>query len=426
MFCGQSKWRHPRLAAKRLSALILFMVLAPFFSATIGLCATELVINSMNSDPSAKKAFNALVTAFRQSHPDINVVVNTVDHESYKVQIRTWLPNNAPDIATWFAGNRAAYFVDKGLIEPIDDVWGQVAAQFSPATAAAVSFSGHVYLLPVSYYNWGFFYRRDLFERAGIKVPPATWAELVTTVSRLRSVGLVPITIGTKGGWPAAAWFDFLNLRTQGAPAYLKLLRGESSYLDPQVIKAMDYWRQLIDLKAFPQNAPAMTWQEATALLWQGKAAMYLMGSFLASEIPAAVADKIGFFPFPTIDANVPTAELAPVDVYFVPAKAKHKEAAKRFLAFAATPMAQRLVNIENHQLPPNLDAAMPGADQFQRAGAEVLRHAQALTQFYDRDANPEVAKVGMDAFVEYMAYPERVQDVLAKVERARKRVHKR
>lgn len=73
----------------------------------------ELIINSMHSDPTSKKAFETILGDFKKEHADIKVTVNTIDHESYKVQIRTWLPNNPPDVATWFAGNRAKFFVEK-------------------------------------------------------------------------------------------------------------------------------------------------------------------------------------------------------------------------------------------------------------------------------------------------------------------------
>jgi multiple sugar transport system substrate-binding protein len=144
--------------------------------------AGNLVINSMHSDPDVKKSFENLLNDFKKENPDIKVVVNTTSHEAYKVQIRTWLPNKAPDIATWFAGNRAKYFVDKGLVEPIDDVWAGIDSQFSDSIKDVVTFGGKKYLMPLSYYNWGFYYRKDLFAKAGIKNAPKTWAEFTAAV----------------------------------------------------------------------------------------------------------------------------------------------------------------------------------------------------------------------------------------------------
>lgn len=406
-----------------LSTAFLFACLLSSLSGTKLYGASKLVINSMHSDPTAKKSFEAVLNAFKKENPDIDVVVNVVDHESYKIQIRTWLPNNPPDIATWFAGNRARYFVEKGLIEPIDDVWAKNASQFGAGTTAAISFNNHAYLMPVTYYHWGFYYRKDLFQKAGVATPPKTWNEFVAAIKKLKTAGLTPVTIGTKDGWPAAAWFDFLNMRINGFPFHMALLNGAESYNDDRVKKTMTAWKELLQNGAFPSNAPAMTWQEASAMMWQGKAAMYLMGNFISTEIPPHLRNEVGFFPFPSYDSKISSAEVAPTDVYFIPAKAKNKDTAKKFLAFLAQPSSQQIINDIAKLLPANTATKIPNADPFQLAGADLLKNASNLSQFYDRDANPEVAKVGMDGFVEFMSFPDRMDAVLAKIDKTRMRV---
>ena len=158
----------------------------------------ELIINSMHSDPTSKKAFESILEVFKKEQSGIKVTVNTIDHESYKVQIRTWLPNNPPDVATWFAGNRAKFFVEKKLIEPIDDVFSKAKGQFSEGALSAVTFDGKKYLMPTNYYHWGFYYRKDLFAKAGIKQPPNTWSELLEASKALKKANISPVAIGTK------------------------------------------------------------------------------------------------------------------------------------------------------------------------------------------------------------------------------------
>lgn len=406
------------------TALSLFLAAAGVLFTT-PLTASELVINSMHSDPSAKKAFQVILDGFAKEHPSVKVKLNTIDHESYKVQIRTWLPSQPPDVATWFAGNRARFFIEKEMIEPIDDIWKDIGPEFSVGARGLSSFGGKAYLVPLNYYHWGFYYRKDLFASAGVTSAPKNWKEFSSAVDALQKQKLIPITIGTKQAWPSAAWFDFLNMRVNGHEWYLRLLDGKESYQDEKVLKAMVHWRTLIEKKAFPENAPAMTWQEAAALLWQGKAAMYLMGNFIASEIPSELKDQVGFFPFPVIEEAVPPAEVAPTDVIFIPAKAKNKADARLFLRYAASAGAQTAFNAANGLLPPNTKATLDGSNPFRMAGQELLAGAQGLSQFFDRDADPQVAKAGMDGFVEFMAFPDRLARVLQKIEAVRKRVHK-
>lgn len=384
----------------------------------------ELIINTMHSDPTARKAFDAILTKFKDENKNLKVTANTIDHESYKIQIRTWLPNNPPDVATWFAGNRAKYFVEKKLVEPIDDVWKPFEAQFGEGTKASVSFDGHRYLMPTNYYQWGFYYRTDLFQKAGVAAAPKTWKEFFDAITKLKAAGLTPITIGTKQSWPSAAWFDFLNMRVNGYDFHMKLLSGKEKFTDPRVKKAMGLWGDLVKAKAFPENAAAMTWQEAMALMWQGKAGMYLMGNFISTEIPADLKGKVGFFSFPTVDEKVPVSQLAPTDVYFVPAKAKNKENGKKFLSFLARAEVQQTYNEISGLLPPNKLSKIDESNVFLKSGQTILAQAQGIGQFFDRDAEPEVAKVGMDAFVEFMTFPERLDKVLTSIENTRARIH--
>jgi multiple sugar transport system substrate-binding protein len=390
-----------------------------------GALAENLTINSIHSDPEAKKAFELVLAGFKKENPAMEVKVNTIDHESYKVQLRTWLPTNPPDVATWFAGNRAGYFVEKGLIEPIDDIWKEFENEFPESAKSVVTFSGKKYLVPANYYHWGFYYRKDLFSKAGITETPSDWEQFKASITKLKALDVTPIAIGTKQGWPAAGWFDFVNMRVNGADFHLNLLNGKESFTDPKVKKSFDTWAQVVDMGAFPKNAPALTWQEARGLLFQGKAAMYLMGNFLVGDLPADQKDKLGFFPFPTIDKSIADAQVAPTDVYFIPSKAKNKESAKKFLKYMLRADVQTQYNQVSGLLPPNLKSKVDPSNPYLVQGQQLLSKASRLSQFFDRDADPEVAKVGMDGFVEFMSDTKKSTKVLTKLQSVSARVHK-
>ena len=79
----------------------------------------------------------------------------------------------------------------------------------------AVSWQGHVYALPYSYYHWGLFYSRSTLQKVGLQ-PPVNWSELLQSCKILRQHGITPLVLGAKEYWPALAWFDYLNLRLNG------------------------------------------------------------------------------------------------------------------------------------------------------------------------------------------------------------------
>ena len=128
----------------------------------------ELVIyNSYQSDPAPREADAELVSMFMDQNPGIEVVHSTVAHEDFKQAIRAYLTaSTPPDVMTWFAGNRARFFIDKGLIMDISDVWEEAGWNESyPAGFRALSsVDGKQYFLPSSWYWWAVYYSKSMFE----------------------------------------------------------------------------------------------------------------------------------------------------------------------------------------------------------------------------------------------------------------------
>ena len=129
------------------------------------LFAGELVINTDTSDPAPKAAFEALIAGFEAENPDVKVTWNLFDHEGYKTSIRNFLTADAPDLANWYAGNRMLPYVNAGLFEPVDDVWAEHGLNESLASAkGSMTIDGKIWGVPYTYYQWGVYYRKDLFE----------------------------------------------------------------------------------------------------------------------------------------------------------------------------------------------------------------------------------------------------------------------
>ncbi|MGB0845332.1 MAG: ABC transporter substrate-binding protein [Thiolinea sp.] len=388
--------------------------------------AGELVINYDGSDPAPKKAFEQVIESFEKAHPDIKVKWNTFDHEGYKTSIRNFLTAEAPDVASWYAGNRMAPFVNAGLFEDVSDVWEKHGLNESLASAAgAMTIDGKKWGVPYTYYQWGVYYRKDIFEKLGIAVPK-TWEEFVAACAKLKENDVTPITIGTKYLWTAAGVFDYLNLRTNGYEVHNDLTAGKIKYTDDRIQKVFDHWDELVKPGYFIENHAAMSWQEALAPMVQGKAAMYVMGNFAVAPLREAglTDDQLDFFQFPLITPDIPMAEEAPTDTFHIPANAKNKEDARTFLAFLANKDTQSMVNETLGQLPIHKDATVSD-DKFIKAGFEMLSNASNLAQFYDRDAPAEMAKAGMEGFQEYMVKPERRAKILERLDKVQKKVYK-
>ena len=386
--------------------------------------ARDLVMNANTSDPAQKLAIENLIVEFETAYPEIDVIFNLYDHEAYKVAMRNFLVSDAPDVITWNAGNRMKVFVDLGLLDDVSDVWKSEGLYESmPAVVSASSVDGKQYGVPYAYYAWGVYYRKDLFDQAGITGTPATWEEFKAVGEQLKAADITPVTIGTKNLWPTAGWFDFLNMRINGAEFHAELMDGEVAYTDDRVKAVFAHWAELVEGDFFIENHPAYSFQEALPFMNQGQAAMYLLAPFIVSMFPEEVRQNVEWFPFPNIDPDMPIYEDAPTDSFHIPANASNKDDARTFLRFAAQADVQTRLAGTMDMLPTNINATVKD-DRFAQGGFAQLSQAAGIMQFYDRDTDPGLARVGMQGFQEFMQNPERIDAILEQIENERARIY--
>ena len=386
----------------------------------------DLVITFDDMNPGPKAAFENAIAQFQKENPDINVIANNGDREEHKAAIRNFLIADAPDVTSWYPGNRMRPFVKAGLFEDVSDVWD--ANNFHEDLAAikpTMTIEGKQWGVPYSYYQWGVYYRKDIFDENGLS-EPTNWAEFKEVCAKLKSNGIAPITIGTKYLWTAAGVFDYINLRTNGYKVHNDLTAGKIKYTDPRIRKTFEYWAELVNAGYFLENHSSMSWQDAVVPFANGEAAMYVMGNFSVDAYKNAglTYDQIDFFPFPEITPGVPRAEEAPADAFFIPTKAKNKSDAKKWLAFVARPDVQTEWNKTIGQLPINSKAKVAD-DKFIKQGFETLNSAAGLAQFYDRDAVAEMAAAGMEGFQEFMMKPDRLDKILKRLDKIQAKVYK-
>lgn len=381
-----------------------------------------LVFNTDTSDPAPKAAFEQLIADFEAENPDVDVQVNMFDHEGYKTAIRNFLTADSPDLANWYAGNRMAPFVNAGQFMDVSDVWeANDLGDALGSAKASMTIDGKQWGVPYTYYQWGIYYNKDVYKAAGVDVPK-NWDEFVANCAKFKEAGVDCLTTGTSALWPAAGIFDYINMRTNGYEFHMELTAGKIAWTDERVKNAFKEWAKLVEPGYITANAAAIDWQDAAALMVQGKAANYVMGNFAVATFKEGgmTNDNLGFMVFPEITPGIPRAEEAPTDTIHIPSGAKNVEDAKKFLAFVARADVQTKMNTTLGQLPTNKNSTVDAADPYLSAGFEALSSAHALAQFFDRDAPAEMAKAGMEGFQEFMAKPERLDDILARLEKVR------
>ncbi|EOA04056.1 extracellular solute-binding protein [Herbaspirillum frisingense GSF30] len=389
--------------------------------------AGTLAVNIAYKGAVQRAVWQSTMDEFKKANPDVDIKASFIEEEAYKVQLPGWLSTQAPDIINWHNGERMAFYASRGLLEDLSEDWKKNGWDSTYAsTKEASSWQGKQYSAPTVYYSWGMFYRKDLFKKVGIASEPKTWDEFLEACKKLKAAGIAPVAVGGRDAWTLAGWFDYLDLRINGNAFHQQLMAGDVAYTDPRVKKVYTAWKSLIDNKVFIDNALSYDLDGAQPFLFQGKAAMMLMGTFIAKGFPAKLAPEMGYFQFPIIDAAVPTAEEGPTESIHIPAKARNKADAHRFIAFVGTPAISAKLAEGLGSLPANSKSPAP-SDPISRIGFEILSNAKGgISQFYDRDMTKEMADEGMKGMQKFVSDPNKLDDVLNDLEQARKRIYKK
>ena len=393
-----------------------------------GLSGDLRIISDM-SNPAPRAVMEKMAADFGALHPDLNVELEIVDREAWKTQIRNALSANPPDVVNWYAATRMTPYVDAGLFMDISDLWAEPEFEALSSTKGAMTLNDAQWGVPYTYYQWGVYYRKDIFAELGLS-EPKTWEEELANCQAILDSGRKCYTIGSKFLWTAGGWFDYINSRTNGYDFHIQLANGEVEWTDDRVRQTFANWRQLIDMGAFIDDHQSYSWQEALPFMVDGEAAAYLMGNFSVAAFREGglTDDQLDFYQFPTINADVAPAEDAPTDTFHIASGAQNVDAAKEFLRFVTSADVQSEINSGDAlgQLPVNANATISD-DKFIQEGFEMLSNnaSGGIMQFFDRDFPAEMASVGMEGLQEFMVFPDNLDDILARLEDARQRIYK-
>ena len=411
---------------KKAGALAL---LAALLMSTSAIAQDKRVVTwNADYDPIPLAAAEALIADFEAANPEIDVQLTNFDHEAYKNAIRNFLTADAPDLANWYAANRMRPFVEAGLFADISDVWA--ANGLTEALASSVPSStidGKQYAIPYTYYQWGIYYNRDAYAAAGVELPGeggVNWEQFLANCEKFKAAEIDCVTTGSSALWPVAGIFDYLSLRTNGYQFHSDLAAGKISWTSPE---ARAVFAEFGKLQPFvTENHAAIDWQDAAAIFVQNKAAHYVMGNFAVGVFKEGgmTNDNLGFMVFPEITPGIARAEEAPTDTIHLTSGAKNPDDAKTFLAYIASAEAQSKWNAAVGQLPTNKNATVDPADPFLTAGFDALSTATGgIAQFWDRDADAEYAKAGMEGFQQFLVQPDQLEAILERLEQTRLRL---
>ncbi|MFD5714503.1 ABC transporter substrate-binding protein [Streptomyces pharetrae] len=267
-------------------------------------------------EPGTEQAVKRYAKAYREA----GVTTQWITGENFESKLfSALLTDNAPDL---FEFHPQIQLVRSGQVADLTDLVEPVKDDFNQADIASHTVDGKIYGIRMIDDPQFFFYRKSLFEKAGVDVP-TTLDELIEAAARLTTDKVKGVFLGNELDavirpliWAAGA--DTLDEKnriayhTEGVKEGLVKLRKLFTSGDLLLGAPTDFWD------------PSALNQGLTAIQWCGMWAM--------PQMQQALGDDLGIFPFPKVtDAGAPAVYNGGWSM-FVNAKGKNVEAAKEYV----------------------------------------------------------------------------------------------
>jgi raffinose/stachyose/melibiose transport system substrate-binding protein len=380
--------------------------------------------HNATNDP-LKTLWGKVAKDYEAQNKGVTIKVQPIQNEQFPTKIPLALQgDDFPAVYQQWGGGQQATQVQSGKVADITD---QVAPWIGDIGGIADGWKtdGKQYGVPYSQHVVGFWYRKDLFEKAGITAPPKTLDELNADVQKLKDAGIAPIAIGAKDRWPAAFWWEYFALRECSTDTMKQALQNVD-FSDECFVKAGEDMENFLKTKPFQDNFEGTTAQQgagsSAGMVANGKAAMELQGTwnpYVMSDLTddKQLFDKLGWFPFPAIEggAGDPHAALGGGDGFSC--TTKEPDACAAFLHYLVSPAVQKeLVSSGATTLPVNPEAASAITEPTVKEIQSYVTETPFMQTYFDVGLPTDIGQAVNDAIADFTVGQGSPEDVVAAV----------
>jgi len=277
--------------------------------------------------------YRDLAQAFEHAHPGKRIVVELKDWTVAHGRILHWISEaQGPDLTivpdVWLAE------FAPGLDAYVGKLPATFLGDFNPIMLERSRFQGQVLGLIWAASTKALFYRKDLFDRAGIP-PPSNWRELLVAAQKLSQP---PDVYGLAvPGAPEADTADnfYFFLWSNGGQLFTP--HGRPSLNSPEAVESLTFFRDLVRKYRVTEPAPVQCDRPcAEDLFASGKAAMVETGPWLIRTI-CARAKPVPFSVVP-LPRNKEAITQLVTDHLVLLRSSRRKSEALEFIKFAYQP----------------------------------------------------------------------------------------
>ena len=308
--------------------------------ASQAMAQTALTVATVNNGDMIR--MQRLTGDFTAKNPGVTLKWVTLEENVLRQRVTTDIATKGGQFDILTIGTyEVPIWAKQGWLLPLEKLGaGYDVDDLIPPIRAGLTVNGKLYAAPFYGESSMIMYRKDLFEKAGLKMPAApTWDFIADAAKKLtnRSTETYGICLRGKPGWGENMALLTAMANSFGARWFDEKWKPE--FDGPEWKKTLTFYVDLMKA-AGPPGASTNGFNENLALFNAGKCGMWIdatvAASFVSNPKESKVADKVGF-------ALAPTAGLGKGANWLwawtlaVPAGSKKADAAEKFIAWATS-----------------------------------------------------------------------------------------
>jgi len=236
----------------------------------------EVELNWYAHASTFNKTQEQIIASFNKEYPNIKVnLIELPENTTDKLQALLIALQSGDGSIDFFNADVtwAPVFASAALIEPLDNEFPENERKaFLPGTIAANMYNGHIWGIPFRTDAGIFYYRKDLLEEYGEKVP-ATWEELKNTANRIVKAER---TKGNEMYGMAGSLKQYEGLTCNAVEWFWSnggdVLDAEGNVViySPQNIEALSLIKEMFDMGLFPEGVLSYGSGNVRSLMFKG------------------------------------------------------------------------------------------------------------------------------------------------------------
>lgn len=308
---------------------------------------TKLKIYVDYADEDTKVPYDYAVAELKKEMPNVELELEPMardDGQKLKTYSQT---GNLPDIFQISIDSMNIFRKSNNILK-LDDYAADFKSKMQPNSENLLVHpeDGHIYAFPFAGKEYVvLYYNKEIFEKNGVKVP-TNFEELNAAVKTFNEKGIIPLSIFAKEKWPCVSLFDIFATRFD-PEGIVKLDQGKGKASEDAYKKAAEEVVTLVKNGLLPKGATNLNYDQAAALFYEGKAAMFLNGQWEIEASTKKLGDKVDWMYYPAPDSAAYEASKSAwsgggsLGGFSVSPNTKDKELAAKVASFMALKYAE-------------------------------------------------------------------------------------